>query len=63
MKRALLLFIVPVLFAAGCEKPNFLKTAAELATPTPAPTPKPATPAPGWMWDKYQNPLNQKSRK
>ncbi|MEO8351097.1 MAG: hypothetical protein ABI680_05160 [Chthoniobacteraceae bacterium] len=65
MKHAAALMLIFVFLTAGCEKPNFLKTAAELATPTPAPTPKPKpTPKPGsWMWEKHQNSLDQPPKK
>ena len=64
MKRFLLLASAAALFT-GCDaknKPDFLKTAAEKATPTPAPTPPP-TPKPGeWMLKGYKNPLDPKKK-
>jgi hypothetical protein len=63
MKLAAVLILLSLFLTAGCEKPDFLTTAAEKATPTPTPTPTPKpkpTPKPGsWMWDKYQNSLEK----
>ncbi len=65
MKRVVALLLISLFLSVGCEKPDFLKSDAEKATPTPAPTPKPKpTPKPGgWMWDKYQNSLDQPPKK
>lgn len=60
MKRLLALSLATVLLAA-CEKPEFLKSETEKATPEPVATPAPvaaATPKPNWMWKDYKNPLD-----
>jgi len=65
MKRLLVLLVATAPLAA-CQKPDFMKSAAELATPVPA-TPPPAPPAtpkpPEWMWKTYKNPLEQRPKK
>lgn len=66
MKRLVALLLAAILLA-GCEKPEFLKSEAEKATPIPVATPAPAaaTPKPAdWMWKNYKNPLDpQKTKK
>jgi hypothetical protein len=66
MKRLLAVFPA-ILLVAGCEKPEFLKSESEKATPIPVPTPAPvaaATPKPpDWMWKDYKNPLDPQKPK
>jgi hypothetical protein len=60
MKRLLLLALAVIYILSACEKPDFLKTAAEKATP--APTPPPTPPKGDWMWKNYKNPLDPKKK-
>jgi hypothetical protein len=64
MKRFLLPACAAAFIFTACDKPDFLKTAAEKATPIPA-TPKPTPKKGDWMYnnkDGGRTLLDQKSK-